>query len=226
MTAMMSLRSRLAMARLAVFVRKGQADVAALARLVKAGVDLLVLGNTGDVDADEVKVRACRTGITDRSLLTATANGDAAAGAAADVVHVEHPGWRLWGDYPRGHQWTLLGRNVSEPRTVRRPGDAWDYLFVKLGVPASAVSSPVLEAAVKRQPPFSIDALPWFVFGDWTRRQVEELISAGARRVAYDGELLADESAADRLRETAELLRQAWEQDPAAAAYRAHAAAL
>lgn len=226
MTVMMSLRSRLALARLALSVPGDRVDPERMGRLLAAGVHLLVLGESGDDDLDVSNLMAWRQNMARPHLLTATSNGGIAKATSADLVHIERPGWKLWGDYPRGHEWTLLGRGVRDVRTVRRPGDVWDYLFVGPWQNGDGAASPLIREAVEQQPPLDHDALPWFALGDWTGDEVDELIAAGVRRIAFSGELLDHDDAEERLATASRALTQAWQDDEAAEAYRLSAVRL
>lgn len=129
MTALMGLRTRLALARVALHVPGDRLDVETCASLAEAGVDLLVLGGTGDVDGDVAALVSVRKRLVGRPVLIATSSSSVAASAAADVVHLRRPGWRFWG-YPKGHAWGLLGRPAADPAVIESPGEDFDYLFV------------------------------------------------------------------------------------------------
>lgn len=224
MTALMSLRSRLALAKVAVHLADIQAAAAGVAPLIGAGVDLLVLGSSGSDERDVEKLTAFREAQVGGRLLLAVDNAGIAARVSADVVHVERPGWRMWGDYPRGHQWTLLGRGAMDARTVRRPGEEWDYMFVGPLADADPASR-ALVAALESQRPFEAGALPWFALGDWDAGQVEELAAHGVRRVALSIAHV-DADAVSLVAEAANLMRAAWDGDEAAQSYRLASLAL
>lgn len=224
-TALMSLGSRLALARVALHARSDQSDIDRLAPVIRAGVDLLVLGASGDDSRDADTLGAFREVYAHVPLLLATANGDCAEDASADVVHLERPGWKLWGSYPRGHQWSLLGRNACDARTVRRPGDEWQYLFVG-PLTADDTDSPPFVEAVSRQRPFSSEALPWFVLGDFSAQSVAPFLAAGARRVALTDAVLDDPDAVARVGAVRAAVEHAWSSDADAKAYRLAAAGL
>lgn len=221
----MSLKSRLAMAKLALHVRAEQADLEFLAPLLQAGVDLLVLGSTGDDERDAEILGGFREVYARLPLLLATDNGGAAEQASADVVHLERPGLRLFGSLPRGHQWTLLGRNARDERTIRKPGDDYAYLFV--GPIRDGAESEALADAVEHQRPFSDGALPWFALGEFTLDEVTAVLGAGARRVALGGDVLdRDEDSVAFIAAVKEALDAAWAEDPEGGAYRRRAVAL
>lgn len=221
-TALMSLKSRLALARLALHVRADQADVPTLAPVLAAGVDLLVLGGSGDDAVDVDTLTSFRSVHGSSTLLLATDNGDAATQASADVVHIARPGWKMWGSYPRGHQWSLLGRGARDARTVRSPGDDWDYLFVG-PLDLAQTDSRVLREAVPAQPAFSAEALPWFALGAFTPDSARTVVTAGVRRIALTPEALEAQDAVAAVQQIRAVLDAAWQADPAAAPYTAGA---
>lgn len=228
MTALMSLRSRLALSKVALVVPGAVATPELAGRLVAAGLDLLVVGATDDARADADVVLALRAAVGTTRLLVATDNGAAAGPAQADVVHVHSPGWRLWGDYPSGHRWSLLGRCARDARTVRRPGDVWDYLFIG---PLERVDpdSRALAEALAEQPPFVPKALPWFAYGDFDATGVRDLIGLGARRIALTSAAVSGGVGGDVVERVAAIssaLAAAWDADEAAQAYRMSAVAL
>lgn len=214
----MSLQSRLARARCALHVRADQTDPDFLQPILLAGIDLVVLGASDDVDADVEAVRRLRDRWMGQPLLVATDGAEVAQPAAADVAHVERPGWKLWGDYPRGHEWSLLGRGVRDGRTVGRPGKAWDYLFVGPVDPESG-SQPLVEAGVREQEPFSPDALPWFVLGDFTAENAGHVLGMGARRLALGHDVVAAPDAVARVTALRALLDATWQADERSGPY-------
>ena len=219
MTALVSLATRLAMARVALLIPGAAPEISRLAPVIEAGVDLLVLGGSDDVDADVEALRDVRRRWGATPLLVGTSSKKVAALASADVVHLRRPGWRFWG-YPEGHQWSLLGRNASEIDVVSRPGDAFDYLFVG---PLEGPDDSLLGAAVKRQPPLTPGAVPWFALGDFGVDDVAPVLAAGARRIALSGELAGRDDAADVVRGIAEAVTRAWASDDRSSGYRTEA---
>ncbi len=219
MTALVGLATRLALARMALVVPGGLADVEVLAPIIDAGVDLLVLEGSGDVDADVHALRAMRGRWGATTLLVATERAKVAEPALADVVHLRRPGWRFWG-YPKGHQWSLLGRHAGETGIVKVPGDAFDYLFVG---PLSGPDDALLATAVEHQQPLTSEALPWFALGDFTVQDVDGCLNAGARRIALTCGVLEREDPEATVRVIAESVARAWAGDERAHGYRADA---
>lgn len=214
----MSLQSRLARARLALHVRAEQTAPDLLQPILLAGIDLVVLGASDDVEADVEAVRRLRDRWVGQPLLVATDGADVAAPAAVDVAHVRRPGWKLWGDYPRGHEWSLLGRDVRDARTIGRPGRAWDYLFVGPVDPESG-DEPLVEAGVRDQEPFAPDALPWFALGDFTAGNAAGVLGLGARRLALGPDVVDAVDAAGRVTALRKLLDATWQADERSGPY-------
>lgn len=211
----MGLRTRLALAGVALIVPADRADPEVLAPLVDAGVDMLILGASGKLHEDVETLSAMRGRWAGRPLLIGTAGARVAAPAAADVVHLRRPGWRFWG-YPQGHEWSLLGRHALEESVVESPGDDFDYLFV----PLSGTGDPLLESAIAHQPPLTAGALPWFALCTHGQDEVEALLAAGARRIALAADILDRDDAADRVSAIATSVEGVWRDDPQARSYR------
>ena len=216
MTALLALTTRLALAKIALVVPGGLADVDTLAPLIDAGVDLLILDGSSDVDDDVEALRAVRRRWGSTPLLVGTSSKRVAAPASADVVHLLRPGWRFWG-YPKGHEWTLLGRQAGEPSIVEAPGDDFDYLFVG---PLDVSDEEMLAAAVEHQPPLTPGSVPWFALGDFTMQDADACLNAGARRIAFTADAMRREDAVDRVRVIAECVARSWAGDELAHDYR------
>ncbi len=219
MTALVGLATRLALAEIALLVPSRLADVDVLAPVIDAGVDLLILEGSDDVDSDVEMLRAIRARWGTTTLLTGTGNKKVAEPALADVVHLARPGWRFWG-YPKGHQWSLLGRHAGEAGIVEAPGEDFDYLFVG---PLVAPQDDLLALAVEHQPPLAPGALPWFALGDFTVQEVDACLSVGARRIALTGAVLEREDPAAEIGVIAEAVARSWAGDELAHDYRAAA---
>ncbi|MGO1487512.1 MAG: hypothetical protein ACTHWA_03020 [Arachnia sp.] len=218
MTALMGLRTRLALAKVAVLVEGESLAFETLTSFVDAGADLLILGGTGDVDADVEVMRSMRNAWGSSPLLMGTAMKGVAAPAAVDVVHLKRPGWRFFG-YPQGHAWSLLGRHATEDAVLESPGTAFDYLFVPLSRPKRRL----LVSALEHQPPLTPGALPWFALGDHDLATVEDLLAAGVRRIALTGDALHRSDAQKRIVSVVDAVARTWSADERSHSYRAAA---
>lgn len=214
---MFSLSSRLRLAKLALQVPADHADVDAMVRVVLAGVDLLVLDESGDDDRDEATLREFRDRLIRTQLLLGTANRDAAEAASSDVVFIDRPRW--WQRPDRPHEWSLLGRGVRDARTVREEEQSYDFLVLTGG---ATPSSRVFTAALDHQPVFSHQSVPWFV--DVAPEQAREFIDAGARRLWLGPDAIAQiEDLEALVTELAACLRSAWQSEPDESVYRSEA---
>ncbi len=206
----MGLPARLRLARLAAVVSADQVTPA----LLDAGIDLLVLADSGDPAQDaEVLQRLRRS--RQRSPLLACVDPEAAKLAKADLVQLAaQPRWRA-GGYPRGHQRGLVGCEVRSSWQLRWPGAAVDYLFVGPNPTPAAIN-----LALSHQPVFAASSLPWFAYGDFDEAAAAALITQGVGRIALSAAALAASSDPQRLlREVSKLLADAWRSE-AARSYR------
>lgn len=216
----MGLRTRLALAGVALQVPADYREVARLSPVIDAGVDLVILDGSDDVEADVEFLRDVRQHWAGRPLLVGTSSTKVAAPAAADVVHLRSPGWRFWGS-PRGHQWSLLGRHAALSGVVESPGEDFDYLIVATSGPQDHL----LAAALTHQPPLTTTAIPWFAQlgaaqGITDAAGIDDLLSAGVRRLALPEDLLDGDDAPEHVAAVAEAVKKAWASDDRASNYR------
>lgn len=202
MTALVSLRSRLLLSRLAVRLPVDQtAD--RMEGFAEAGVDLVVMtgGNDPELVAETWQELNSRWG---RRVLLAhdlpRASGDL-------VVTVGGPGGELVRPHPEG----LLGWWIGDRRSVTATSNS-DFLVVSGSAPG------ITGAALQAEPPLSPQARPWFLAGDLDLARVQQLIGSGVRRV-----LLTRIPEPDELAGISRSLREAWRADPQGQAFLAHA---
>lgn len=217
MTALVSLAARLSLAKVALHVSADQASIAALEPVLAAGVDLLILGGSGDVELDVEELREFRQKYARTRMLLGTDSEDVAVPGAADVVHFNRRHW-LRG-HTKGHQWSLRGFNAGHDAALASPGDDFDYVFVG---PLTDGREDLLASAVRHQPPLTAGALPWFAMVG-SEDEMAECLAAGARRVALCGDLLRRDDACDVVARTAEAVAQEWSVDDRTPAYRREA---
>lgn len=211
---MFSLKTRLHMARLALVIDADKADVHRLAPVMHAGVDMLILGDSGDAEADAAKLQEFRGQWGHTQLLLGTNHADAGQDANADVLHVEKSGW--WGRIPdRPHEWALLGRTARDARTVKKAAGDFDYVFVG---PDVSAASPALRMAVEEMPHFDVKATPWFLRCAATA--AEDFIVAGAIRLALGPDLLDFDDPVAETRRIVTALGSAWDAHAASKDYR------
>ncbi|MDO5067385.1 MAG: hypothetical protein Q4D96_08920 [Propionibacteriaceae bacterium] len=191
MTALVSLRSRLLLCRLAVSLPLAEA-ASLLEGLAGAGVDLVVMHGTGEVEATH-RCWAELNAQWGRRLLLAHDVPE----AMGDVVLTSGGRGR---SAARPHPYTLLGWQVADRRSVQ---DTSPHDFLVLS------GERLIATALASDPPLDEEARPWFVAGSFSPDRVQHLIAAGVRRV-----LLTENPGLDELGEIARMLRASWHEDP------------
>lgn len=193
MTALVSLRSRLLLCRLAVNLPLVEA-ASRLDGLAGVGVDLVV--TTSDLDAQATHRRWAELNAQwGRRLLLAhdvpAAMGDAVVTSGVQGRQAVRP-----------HPYTLLGWQVGDRRSVLAESPH-DFLVL------TGDSPQLIAAAMASDPPLSPEGRPWFVAGGFSPNEVQRLVELGVRRV-----LLTRIPALDELAECSRVLRDSWHADP------------
>ena len=218
MTALVSLATRLSLAKVALHVSAEKAVSADLEPLISAGVDLLVLGGSGTVEQDVATLQDLRRRYARTRLLLGTDSDDVAVPGAADVVHYNRRHW-LRG-HVKGHEWGLRGFTTAHGAAIASPGDDFDYMFVG---PLADNQGDLLASAVAHQPPLTATALPWFAMVDAGMDAVTGFLTAGARRVALSGDVWLEEDPCREVDRIAEAVAAAWSGDVRTPGYRREA---
>lgn len=204
MTVLMSLRSRLMLARLAVTLPLTEVGER-LVGLVAGGVHLILGTSDGDVEGTEARWRGLAGRIPGTVLLAHDQPE-----AMGDVTVVSGP-WQ--GGVRRAHRYALAGRRIGDLRSL---GDAADHDFLVLR--DAGPGSRLLAEARSAHPPLVMGSLPWFAEGDLDADAVARLTEQGVRRVMLTGDLTAE-----RLSAVGEVLQDAWRRDPLTPAFRGQA---
>lgn len=219
MTALVGLKTRLRLARLALVVPPDRSDPEA-ADFAAHGVDLLIL-TRGDRSVEEAAavVDVARRRLFGLQTIVATDSPDVGEASRADVVFYRRPGWRPFG-FRRPHEFSLLGRSIDGADEAGKvDGDPFNFAFVGPAVRDGRVSDEVAEMA-RQYPPMALPATPvWFAAGGIEPDNLGEVLVAGARRVAVSTAVFR---AADPFAVTQELsaaLRAAWHAEPGAEDY-------
>ena len=219
MTALVSLESRLRVSKVAVVLPPHTTGAEAI-EFATHGADLLVF-SLGDRDHEDVakEVRIARNGLFGRATLVAVDRLDLALEVGADLVFLKRPGWRPFG-YPRPHRYTIFGRSISGPDEAGSlAGDPFQFAFVGTAIGSGKVSNIISEMALRYRP-LGLPAAPvWFAAGGISSGTIEDVLAAGARRVAVSNAIF---EASDPLQETARLaeaVAAAWDNDADTRAY-------
>lgn len=219
MTALVGLKTRLRMARLALVIPPDQADASA-ADFAAHGADLLILSRGGrSVDEAAEVLDVARRRLFGLQTIVATDSADVGEACNADVVFYRRPGWRPFG-IRRPHDFSLLGRSIDGPEDADKiDGDPFTFGFVGPAVVNGRVSDEVAEMA-RQYPPMSLPAAPvWFAAGGIEMGNIAEVLAAGARRAVVSTAVFraADPFAATQ--ELADALKAAWLVEPGAEHY-------
>lgn len=222
MTALITLTTRLRLARLALVVPPEVAGPAA-ADFAAAGADLII-SSTGDRSVERAAAdhAAARRRLFGLPALLAVDRADVAAAAHADVVHLGRAS--VAAAEARPHRFALVGARLTGAADLARlGGDDLDYGFVGPAIVHGSVGTEV-RAAVSALPPLALPAHPvWFAAGGVTPETVGAVLAAGARRVAVSSAVFAAADPLEATRALADAVAAAWEADGGSAAYRADA---
>lgn len=116
------------------------------------------------------------------------------------------------------HQWALIGRTAGTPEQIDAALADPEVNYLTIGPvfdETGKLQTDLIAHAVKVSPPTEATSKPWFVFGGISAENLEEVIAAGAKRVAVSDaitEAADPEAAAQQLKDR---LRRAWNDDPA-----------
>lgn len=219
MTALVGLKTRLRLARLALVIPPHAAGPEA-ADFAAHGADLLIFtrGDRSVEEAVEV-IDVARKRLFGLQTIVATDSADVGQAAKADAVFYRRPGWRPFG-FRKPHEFALLGRSIDGPEDADKlDGDPFTFGFVGPAIEDGLVGAGVAEMA-RQYPPMALPAHPvWFAAGGISPDTVEAVIAAGARRAAVSSAVFdsADPFATTRL--LADALKGAWITEPGAEAY-------
>lgn len=222
MTALMGLATRLGLARLMVITgtRSGPDELAGFADAAfSGGVDLLQLRQTG---AEEDELLACLQALRAvayryQGLVSAYESGQLARRFDADLLQLPERGMASVKAREYLHEYALVGRSCHGPSAIDAAlaDPQVDFLTVGPVFPDSGPGLALVRYAAQAAPPSDASAKPWFAITGITADNLDQVLAAGARRVAVSRAVTeaADPSAAAQALK--DRLRQAWNDDPA-----------
>ncbi len=219
MTALVGLKTRLRLARLAVVIPPDKAEPEA-ADFAAHGADLLLFtrGERSVEEAAEV-IDVARRRLFGLQTIVATDSADVGEASKADVVYYRRPGWRPFG-FRRPHEYSLLGRSIDgADQGDAVDGDPFNFAFVGPAVDDDRVTD-ALEEMARRYPPMALPAGPvWFAAGGIDPGNVAAVIEAGARRVTVSSSVFRSDEPFAVTQALADALKAAWVAEPGAEAY-------
>jgi thiamine-phosphate pyrophosphorylase len=232
MTVLMGLQARLRLARLYLCTdaRADRGDLAEFCEAVFAGgVDILQIRQK-DMDAGqelEALQVARRAAERHQAIVCVNDSPQLAGRFSADMLHLGQTDGPSRRARRHLHRWALIGRSTHEPEQTDEAiaDDQADYFCVGPVYATSTkpdyapVGLDLVRYAAEVAPPAEIAAKPWFAIGGIDLDNLDEVLTAGARRVCVVRALtLADDPEA-AARELSSRLRRAWRADPAMEQY-------
>lgn len=172
MTSMLSLTTRIGLARLAVRINSDQPedDLGALgSEISQARADILLLGRGDTPHASQESLTSLRRQVAGRAICGLEVAGGPEVPAADLIV------WGGRGPAPRSSRWSLVGveRQDEDGIAEALTNDEVDFVIVP---PAG------LQAAIRVAAPQRVDSTPWFVTVN-SRTEAIEAVAGGARRL-------------------------------------------
>ena len=225
MTALLGLATRLGLARLLLITgtRAHEGDLAAFIDAGFAGgVDMVQLR---DPEADEAELLAALTvmrevGYRYQGLVSVYDSGELAEKFQSDLLHLSERGEKASTARAHLHQWGLIGRSCHSADQIDAAVADPDVHYLTIGpvyggLPMGDAGLRLVRHAAKVAPTSSVESKPWFAVGGITASNLDEVLDAGARRIAVSRAINdADdpEAAAMALKDR---LRHVWNEDPA-----------
>jgi thiamine-phosphate pyrophosphorylase len=226
MTALLGLATRLGLARLLLITgsRSEEDDLSTFADACFAGgVDLIQLR---DPSADQAGLLAAlkvlrEVGYHYQGLVSVYESIALAEEFEADLLHLPERGEGAAEARSHLHQWALIGRSCHSIEQVDAALADPDVNYLTVG-PVFGGLTPyggidLVRHAARVAPPGDPDSKPWFAIGGITAATLDQVLDAGAKRIAVSRAITSahdPEAAAIALKER---VRQAWNSDPAMA---------
>ncbi|WP_246186807.1 thiamine phosphate synthase [Microlunatus speluncae] len=237
MTALLGLGARLRLARLYLVTdaRTDSGDLAEfLAAAFRGGVGIVQLASAGlkDRQLDQAVQLARAAAEPYQGLVVVHASAESGP-AEADLLHLSQQDGPAAAARRKVHRYALIGRTchsradvdaaITDPDT--------DYFSVgpihpTPGAPGRrAVGLDLVRYAARVAPVADPKSKPWFPIGGIDAETIDEVIEAGARRVAVVRAITRADDPEAAARGLSRRLRQAWRADPVMEAYTLAAAA-
>lgn len=215
MTASISPIARLRLARLMLITgtRQASSDLKEFAATCfHSGVDIVQVRDPAATESALLEaLRAVRKADPDlRSLVGAHDSVQLATRAGVDLLHLSERGQLQ----PGGRSDLLIGRSCHSPAQVDAAlvDPAVSYLSVGPAIPGGL---DLIRYAAAAAPPSDPAAKPWFAVGAIAADNLEQVLSAGARRIAVTRAISEAADPAQAAGALGDRLRAAWREDPA-----------
>jgi thiamine-phosphate pyrophosphorylase len=221
MTVLMGIATRLRLARLLMITDLRSDDLAGfVAATVSAGVDIVQLR---DPKADAGSLAAgfaiAREHLPNRDALLGLYDALELAGEAnADLLQLSERGAATGQARAGVHQWAVLGRSCHSRHQVDLALADPEVDFLTVGPVVGGLFGvgglELVGYAAAQAPATDPASKPWFAVGGVTAENLDEVLAAGARRVAVSRAITAAENPAEAAAALKSRLIQAWNDDP------------
>lgn len=220
-TVLFGLRQRLYLAKL-YLITDAHVPAADVAEFVTAafrgGVDVVGFrSETRDRAAAIEQLAAIRTAsYPTQGLVVVQDDVDLAEAFTADLLHIDQAQGSSAEAKSHLHRWALLGRGAHDQQGVQSAlaDEAVDFLTVGPTQLTSGNPDLVRETA-NLAPPGEASSKPWFAAAGTSLRDVDAVLSAGARRIVVGTEIRDAAGPEDAARAIRERIDAAWDADPA-----------
>lgn len=224
MTALLGLATRLGLARLMLITgtRSGQGDLAEFVDAAFAGgVDAVQVRDPQTTQPELLAaLNAVRSvGYRYQGLVCAYESGPLAQEFQADLLHLPERG--MGARLARGflHKWALIGRSCHSRAEIDAALADADVNYLTIGpafggLGGSSAGLSLVRYAASVAPTGDRESKPWFAVGGVTAANLDEVLAAGARRVAVTRAITEAADAEAAAMAMKDRLRQAWNEDP------------
>ena len=221
MTVLMGIATRLRLARLLLITDLRADDLAGfVAATVSAGVDIVQLRDPrADAEALAAGFATARAHLTNADALLGLYDAlELAHQANADLLQLSERGADTAQARADVHQWAVLGRSCHSRHQVDAALADPEVNFLTVGPVEGGLFGvgglDLVRYAAAQAPATDPASKPWFAVGGVTAENLDDVLAAGARRVAVSRAITAAENPAEAARALKARLVQAWKNDP------------
>lgn len=220
MTVLMGIATRLRLARLLMITDLRSDDLAGfVAATVSAGVDIVQLRDPkADAESLAAGFAVARAHLKRDALLGLYDALELAHEVNADLLQLSERGADTARARAGVHQWAVLGRSCHSRRQVDAALADPEVDFLTIGPVVGGLFGvggiDLVEYAAAAAPATDPASKPWFAVGGVTGENLDEVLAAGARRIAVSRAITAAENPAEAAADLKARLKQAWNDDP------------
>lgn len=191
-----------------------------VAAALAGGVDIVQLR---DPRADEPELAAGFARVREvvlqrKALLGLYDTLEVAHDVQADVLQLSERAPAAAKARERVHQWAQIGRSCHSRRQLDAALADPEVNYLTVGPVVGGLlgtsGMDLIEYAAERAPAADPGSKPWFAVGGITLDNLEEVLAAGARRVAVSRAIAEAEEPGEQAAAFAERLARAWKEDP------------